>query len=170
MRRVAQIVAHFLVGVFASATHAAGDYVYYNCADQQSGIPLVDCATLTVDETLSHVMIIDNGTSSLEAKEDPDYFAVRSPLLPLAAPRHDYVKVSEWSFRGVSFKKIHRNFSVSLLGKKITADIISATQHGKVTMTFWYSDSSGILAIGFPGNSQSGTVYFCSGSPCLFAN
>jgi hypothetical protein len=169
MQRTVRIAIYVLLGSITSSGYAAGSYVYYNCADQQPGIPLAHCATLSVDETLSRVMIIDNGTSSAESGEDPDYFAVRSPLLPLAVPRRDYGKISEWSYRGVAFKKVVRNFSVSLLGSKIAVDVISATQHGSVSLTFWFSESSGVLAVAFPARTQNGAVYYCSGAPCLFA-
>src|SRR5690606_4311674 len=36
-------------------------------------------------------------------------------------------------------------------------------------LAFWYSRNLGVVAIGFPQSGNSGDVYFCVSSRCLFA-
>ena len=162
-------LAFVLYGLMLSAYAFGSTYVYYNCADQQPGVPLVRCGEITIDETLSQVTIIDQGTNTSDPTEDPDFLFVASPLLPVAVPRHDYEKSDQWEFRGVSFKKTRKDFSLVLLNESIKVDVISAAERGKVFMLFWYSRASGVQAIGFTGTTQSGTVYYCSRAPCLFS-
>ena len=161
-------VVFFMTATTLSA-HSETGYTYYNCADQQTGVPLGGCATLSVDETLSEVMIADNGSKWKDFKEDTDFFSIGSPLMPLAIPREGYEQKSEWAFRDIEFRKIQKNFSVSIMGLRVIVDIISASQSGKVFMTFWYSESAGVQAVGFPSSGQVGTVYYCSTLRCLFA-
>jgi len=141
-------------------------YVYLNCADQQTGVTLESCDELTVSFDYSEVMIGDIGSVVHDSHPDANYFVVHSPLLSIAIPRNGYSDKDQWTFRGLEFRKIKKQFSPRILGVALSVDVVTVSKGGKPQMTFWYSKQAGVQALSFGPND----VYYCAEARCLFDN
>lgn len=128
-------------------------------------------------------MIRDVGKADLAKGEASGRYAVlNSAMLPLALPKSGYSAMDRWIYGNYSYVKIGPKQSylgwegLDLIAVAPKLDSNEATferNHVRfeTKLTFWFSPSSGIVAIAFPDRSSAlADAYFCSRKPCLFGD
>lgn len=176
-----------LSSLVAPLAFASGDgYSYQNCADQRLRLPLRECASIGISQDLSTVEVRDTGEAGISVGDPAGAFHVlNSSNVPLAVPVDGYRSSDRWEYHSNIYLKISRGETRYFGWQRQPADTIavvpiSARKDGDFSdmsyvarntrLVFWYSEIDGITAIAYPAlGRQSGEVFYCSSSPCLFA-
>ncbi|MFC4821943.1 hypothetical protein [Dokdonella ginsengisoli] len=160
-----------------------GSYLYQNCADQSRGVPLVDCSSAEIDSELRSVRVNHYLEAGLPISNTKHTRYLGSEIIPVAIP-DGYNSLNSWSFKNRKYIKIKSGVDSRVIKEKV--DIIVVLDYidehekepsdlaslddprAKPIFSFWYSTNRGVLAIGIPKPGDSGDVYYCVSSKCLF--
>lgn len=162
-------------------------YEYIDCSNQAAGILLTGCSRLTIDAGLKNVSMGDVFDYGIKKSDDDKFFAVESKILPLSVPKNNYDETDYWNrgtYRYVKIKKhtkiLPQNRYGDVIAVLFDADKMKPEDSASrindfyllqnTKMTFLYSKSDGVLAIGMVDCGDSGSIYWCESERCLFAD
>lgn len=149
-----------------------GGNVYFNCADQGRGAPLLACERLVFDLKKNEIRLHDVIEKSDVGCTSKDYFCISSIKFPIAVPKNRYSEINSWNFTGIRYVKEVSHYRIPYsIGQEQIVDIVSArNRNDKVILTFWYSETRGVVAVGLPAKEgDSGDVFYLGDGVGLFA-
>ncbi|UXI69303.1 hypothetical protein [Tahibacter amnicola] len=111
---------------------------------------------------------------------DNDYHVVATRLLSVVVPKADYRSKSSWRWGDFEYHKVKEGIETFLVPTPVDLVVAIPDRRNKegeplayvlstsAVLSLWYSPESGVTAVGFRDEGTSGSVFYCTGKPCLF--